>query len=611
MEVTADSETYGRMEAVRCYELRRAVLGMEESMAGRMVLYRGSLKSCNYQCSYCPFSKHPMSERELAKDKAQWFSFVKSYEERAGAMGIRAMMIVPYGEAMIHSWYWEGLARMSALAETDGVGAQTNLSFPVTKSLENFVKMGGMLGKLRLWATFHPEMTTVSAFAEQCRQLAEAGVLLCAGSVGVPENLEVLRQLKAKLPEKVYLWVNKMDGLKRPYTEEEKEAFLEIDPYFIRELTPLLADANRCRERLFIEGDGKIHTCNISQILGNGWEKQFPEPKCNRKRCSCYLAYGGRTDEMNRILFGEYPLFRIPRRPKAVFFDIDGTLLPKEECCAGESEPVLIRACEAGSDVKCFESGKALLPDMLQVGEAGKDIKCAELGKALLPEMPQVCEVDSDVTPLLTWSKTSQPIQTWVESGIAVGLEALARDGVWLFFATTLPYEEAMKRCHSIRHLFNGGIFSGGSHIRLEAAGEYERSAAVRQTISKDVEKGKEYFLWLEEMLLPYFLSMQKKYCYRVLAYGRDERFYKLTLLRSCHKPWKRQEAEEIFRDVPVSGESIRFFIEGKCLQVVCGKADKAEGVKRLCQWLDISPEEAVAVGDSEEDAGMMALCGM
>ena len=587
MEATADSEVYERMEVVRCYELHRAVSGMEEAMAGRMVLYRGCLKSCNYQCSYCPFSKHPMSERELAKDKAQWFSFVKSYEERAGAMGIRAMMIVPYGEAMIHSWYWEGLARISALAETDAVGAQTNLSFPVTKSLGNFVKMGGMLEKLRLWATFHPEMTTVSAFAEQCRQLAEAGVLLCAGSVGVPANLEILRQLKAKLPEKVYLWVNKMDGLKRTYTEEEKEAFLEIDPYFVRELTPVLADASQCRERLFIEGDGKIHICNISQRLENGWEKQFPEPECNRKHCSCYLAYGGRTDEMNRILFGEYPLFRIPRRPKAVFFDIDGTLFPKTEGCSGESEPVLIRACEAGSDVKCAESGKALLPDMVQVGVAG-----------------------SHVNSLLKQDRTSQSMQTWEESGIAVGLEALARDGVWLFFATTLPYEEAMKHCYSIRHLFNGGIFSGGAHIRLEAAGEYERSAAVWQTISKNVEKGKEYFLWLEETLLPYFLSMQRKYCYRVLAYGRDDRFYKLTLLRSRHKPWKRQEAEEIFRDVPASGDSIRFFIEGKCLQIVCEKADKAEGVKRLCQWLDISPEEAVAVGDSEEDAGMMALCG-
>ena len=107
-------------------------------MAGRMVLYRGCLKSCNYQCSYCPFSKHPVSERELAKDRAQWFSFVKCYEERAAALGIGAMMIVPYGEALIHSWYWEGLARMSALPETDAVGAQTNLSFSAADSLENY-----------------------------------------------------------------------------------------------------------------------------------------------------------------------------------------------------------------------------------------------------------------------------------------------------------------------------------------------------------------------------------------------------------------------------------------------------------------------------------------
>ncbi len=579
-------------------------------MAGRMVLYRGCLKSCNYQCSYCPFSKHPMSERELVRDKEQWLTFVNSYEERAGEMGIRAMMIVPYGEALIHSWYWEGLARISALAETDAVGAQTNLSFPVAKSLAHFVKMGGVLGKLRLWATFHPQMTTVSAFAEQCRQLVESGVLLCAGSVGVPSHLEVLRQLKSKLPEKVYLWVNKMDGLKRLYTEEEKEAFLEIDPYFLRELTPVLADVKQCGERLFIEGDGKIHTCNISQLLGTGWEKQFPEPECKRKLCSCYLAYGGRTDRMNRILFGEYPLFRIPRRPKAVFFDIDGTLLPKKGDCAGASASVLFQACETGSEVKCVESEEVLLSRILQEGAAGNAVKCAESENAFLPNMSQGCEADRDVYSLRKQGRTSQPMQTWDESGIAAGLESLARDGVGLFFATTLPYEEAMKRCHSITHLFRGGIFSGGAHIRLEAAGKHEKGAAVGQTIPENAEESREDFLWLDETIFPYLSALHKKYCFRVLTYGREGRFYKLTLLRARHKPWKRQEAEEIFRDVPVSGDAIRFFIEGNCLQVVCGKADKAEGVKRLCQWLNISLEEAVAVGDSEEDVGMMALCG-
>ena len=32
---------------------------------------------------------------------------------------------------------------------------------------------------------------------------------------------------------------------------------------------------------------------------------------------------------MNQMIFGAYPLFRIPRKAKAVFLDIDGTLIPE------------------------------------------------------------------------------------------------------------------------------------------------------------------------------------------------------------------------------------------------------------------------------------------
>ena len=81
-------------------------------MDRHMILYRGSLKSCNYHCSYCPFSKHPMSARALEKDREQWFSFIRSFQEKAERMQIGALMVVPYGEAMIHRWYWEGLAHV-------------------------------------------------------------------------------------------------------------------------------------------------------------------------------------------------------------------------------------------------------------------------------------------------------------------------------------------------------------------------------------------------------------------------------------------------------------------------------------------------------------------
>ena len=182
-------------------------------MGGHMVLYRGSLKSCNYKCSYCPFSKHAMSQEELVKDRRQWNLFVSTYLKQAENLNLRALMLVPYGEALIHPWYWAGLAGISASAGTDAVGAQTNLGFSVKEALDDFRNAGGLTRKLRLWATFHPQMTEVSEFAEKCRVCMEEGVTVCAGAVGVPEHEGLLHQLREELPEEIYLWINKMDGL--------------------------------------------------------------------------------------------------------------------------------------------------------------------------------------------------------------------------------------------------------------------------------------------------------------------------------------------------------------------------------------------------------------
>lgn len=332
-------------------------------MRGRMILYRGSLKSCNYHCSYCPFSKRAAAERELARDREQWFSFVRTLEERAEASGIRALMVVPYGEALAHPWYWEGLARLSAQPWMDAVGAQTNLSFPVAETVLAFERAGGVTGKLKLWATFHPEMTTVSRFVGAVGELLRAGVAVCAGAVAAPSQLGQLRQLADQLPEQVYFWLNRMDGLKRPYTEDEKRAFQEIDPYFIRELTKTAADAARCAGRIFAEGDGRLRACNIGPALDFRLESMREErtpPLCRRKYCSCYLAYGGRDDFLNQALFGPYPLFRIPRRPKAVFFDIQGTLAGGRETGGWKKDRRYVSA-EVAVGLKALSAGKTVL----------------------------------------------------------------------------------------------------------------------------------------------------------------------------------------------------------------------------------------------------------
>lgn len=295
--------------------------------------YRGSLKSCNYSCSYCPFAKRRASKEELEQDKRDWLRFCSSLERKSesGSLPYGAVMVVPYGEALIHSCYWEGLARLSQIQTLEMIGAQTNLSFDISRRLLEYEEAGGQKSKLRLWATFHPEMTTAESFADQCRKLLAEGIRFGAGSVGVPENIEILRYLRKILPEHVYLWINRMDGLNRRYSDAEEAAFQEIDPLFSQELHWPKADSSSCSHRLFVEADGRMRLCNIGRPLEGNWygetDRSHPSA-CGKKMCSCYLAYGGRDDYGKKWFFGRYPLFRIPWKPKALFLDLDGTLIP-------------------------------------------------------------------------------------------------------------------------------------------------------------------------------------------------------------------------------------------------------------------------------------------
>ncbi len=112
--------------------------------------------------------------------KRQWY-----YRGLGGAV-----LIAPYGEALIHDYYWEALGALSGNPRVEAAGAQSNFSFPVDQMLDIYHRHGGDLKKLRLWGTFHPEMTSVEQFTATCRRLSERGVLYRrrgrAGSSGRP-----------------------------------------------------------------------------------------------------------------------------------------------------------------------------------------------------------------------------------------------------------------------------------------------------------------------------------------------------------------------------------------------------------------------------------------
>ncbi len=280
------------------------------------IYYRGSLAFCNYDCSYCPFSKNRESLRQRERDGQQLSRFVrKMAQERFHG----AVQIVPYGEALIHAHYWQGMAELSALSGIQAVGAQSNFSFPVADMLERFLECGGNMKKLRLWGTFHPEMTSVEAFLLQCDRLRDAGVSFCVGAVGVPVQLELLRELRSRLDRSVYFWINKMDGLGRPYTAEERQACLELDPFFSLELRHIPADAAACGDALLVQGDGTVRPCiNCHAAMGHLYTdglSGLARKVCTRKVCECYLCYGNRSDLREMQAFSPYAGFRIPRDP--------------------------------------------------------------------------------------------------------------------------------------------------------------------------------------------------------------------------------------------------------------------------------------------------------
>lgn len=282
------------------------------------IYYRGSLAFCNYACSYCPFSKRKGGARHVERDREQLLLFVGKIGEE-GADGFSGtVQFVPYGEALIHEYYWQGMAELSRCSHIEAVGAQSNFSFPVKEMLCRYRSFGGDVKKLRLWGTFHPEMTSVGDFLKQCGRLMEAEVLFCVGAVGAPEYLDALRELRRGLDLSVYMWINKMDGMGRPYTEEEKKAFLEIDRYFELELRHIRPDRAACASTVLVLGNGDIQPCvlcheKMGNLYADGLPKEKPgdSPMCARAYCDCFLAYGGRKDIEELRAFGAHPAFRI------------------------------------------------------------------------------------------------------------------------------------------------------------------------------------------------------------------------------------------------------------------------------------------------------------
>ena len=122
--------------------------------------------------------------------------------------------------------------RLAAMPHVIGVSCQTNLSFSVSRFLDEAEAEQADVSKFRFWASYHPEMVGVGEFASKVEMLRAAGIGVCAGAVGDPSAKEQIRKLRQLLDPSVYLFVNAMQGLRKPLSEEDIRFFGEIDNLF-------------------------------------------------------------------------------------------------------------------------------------------------------------------------------------------------------------------------------------------------------------------------------------------------------------------------------------------------------------------------------------------
>jgi hypothetical protein len=164
------------------------------------ILYRGPIISCNYGCEYCPFAKRQQSAAELAIDRQALERFTDWIAQQSQHQF--SILITPWGEALIHSWYQKALAKLTHLPNVDKAAIQTNLSCNL-----DWVEDGDK-EKLALWCTFHPEWVTRDRFLSQCLELDRRGVRFSAGVVGFPKFKTEIAALRRELPSHIYLWIN-------------------------------------------------------------------------------------------------------------------------------------------------------------------------------------------------------------------------------------------------------------------------------------------------------------------------------------------------------------------------------------------------------------------
>lgn len=276
------------------------------------ILYRGSLSSCNYDCSYCPFAKTTNTREELKQDAREIERFVNWVEGIDKKIGI---LFTPWGEAIVHRYYRQAMVRLSKMPHVERVAIQSNIS----GNLSDFSQADR--DSIAIWATYHPTETTIDRFLGQCNELRDMNLKFSVGVVGMKQHFNEIRELRQQLPDSVYLWVNCYKREPNYYSSEDMEFLRAIDPYVDHNRVYYESFGKPCRagELAFtVDENGDARRCHfIQEHLGNIYEDDIfsllNPSNCTNATCGCHIGYVHRPELELYELYGDNVLERIPR----------------------------------------------------------------------------------------------------------------------------------------------------------------------------------------------------------------------------------------------------------------------------------------------------------
>ncbi len=274
------------------------------------ILWRGPLDSCNYGCGYCPFAKHPSRPDVLARDRqdfTRFIAWVREHPERP----VR-ILCTPWGEALVHSWYREGLAELSHLSHVRQAAIQTNGS-----ASWNWLS-NAVAHRIGLWITWHPTEISAERFVAQLGPVLAAGVPCSVGCVGVPAHVSLIEDLRARLPAAVGMWINALKPLPA-YTADQIARLTRIDPHLHLTMKAHASRGQTCRTGrsvISIDGTGTIRRCHfVDEVLGNIYTDDLStvlmDRPCPRRQCDCFIGFSHLDALGLHDLYGDGLLARI------------------------------------------------------------------------------------------------------------------------------------------------------------------------------------------------------------------------------------------------------------------------------------------------------------